>query len=156
MLPRIQPIIPVRRKEPFDDPDWLFEFKYDGFRGLCYLERSHSRVISRNGNTLDRFRALTDQVAAVLDVNNAILDGEVIAADATSRPQFYDLIRRTQAPAYVAFDILWADGTDLRTLPLSERRQRLQGILPEGSAVVSEALSGRSPRPPSGARLRSR
>src|SRR5215471_14470737 len=49
-LPRVQPIIPTRRKEPFDDPDWLFEFKYDGFRGLCYLERSRNRFISRNGN----------------------------------------------------------------------------------------------------------
>jgi len=37
-LPRVQPIVPTRRKEPFDDPDWLFELKYDGFRGLCYLE----------------------------------------------------------------------------------------------------------------------
>jgi bifunctional non-homologous end joining protein LigD len=41
----------------------------------------------------------------------------------------------------VAFDILWADGTDLRALPLSERRQRLQSILPKGSPMVSEALS---------------
>jgi len=39
-LPRVQPIIPTRREEPFDDPDWLFEFKYDGFRGLCYLSRA--------------------------------------------------------------------------------------------------------------------
>ena len=37
MLPRIQPIAPVRRNEAFDDPGWLFDFKYDGFRGLCYL-----------------------------------------------------------------------------------------------------------------------
>jgi len=64
----------------------------------------------------------------------------VIAASAT-RPQFYDLLRRTHAPAYVAFDLLWADGVDLRPLPLSERRQRLHSVLPEGSAVVSEALS---------------
>jgi bifunctional non-homologous end joining protein LigD len=41
----------------------------------------------------------------------------------------------------VAFDILWLDGTDLRSLPLGERRRRLQGILPEGSPIISEALS---------------
>src|SRR5262252_4145727 len=45
-LPRIQPIIPTWRKEPFDDPEWLFEFKYDGFRGLCYLEPGRCRFIS--------------------------------------------------------------------------------------------------------------
>jgi hypothetical protein len=39
-LPRVQPIIPTTwRKEPFDDPEWLFDFKYDGFRAVCYLER---------------------------------------------------------------------------------------------------------------------
>jgi len=140
-LPRAQPIIPTLRKQPFDDPDWLFDFKYDGFRGLCYVERHRGWFMSRNGNYLGRFDRLGDQLAALLDLDEAILDGEVIAADATGRPQFYDLIWGTQAPAYVAFDLLWADGVDLRPLPLSERRQRLHSVLPEGSAVVSEALS---------------
>jgi hypothetical protein len=44
-LPRVQPIIPTWRKEPFDDPEWLFDFKYDGFRGLCAdSERSRPRI----------------------------------------------------------------------------------------------------------------
>ena len=93
ILPRVQPIIPIRRKEPFDDPDWLFDFKYDGFRGLCYIAKGRCRFISRNGNVLSRFEALGDQVAAVLDVDEAVIDGEVIAADETGRPQFYDLLR---------------------------------------------------------------
>jgi ATP-dependent DNA ligase len=41
----------------------------------------------------------------------------------------------------VAFDILWADGTDLRSLPFAERRRRLQGLVPKESPIVSEALS---------------
>ena len=140
-LPRVQAIRPSWRKEPFDDPDWLFDVKYDGFRGLCYLEHGRCRFISRNGNFLTRCDELGDQLAAVLHVDDAVLDGEVIAADATGRPQFYDLLRRTRAPAYVAFDILWLNGADLRSLPLDERRRTLQGILPRGSAIVSEALS---------------
>ena len=44
-------------------------------------------------------------------------------------------------PLYVAFDLLWLNGVDLRSLPLSERRQALQAILPKGSPIVSEALS---------------
>ena len=39
-LPHVRPIIPTWRKEPFDDPDWLFEFKYDGFRGPAILSRA--------------------------------------------------------------------------------------------------------------------
>jgi bifunctional non-homologous end joining protein LigD len=69
------------------------------------------------------------------------MDGEVIAADETDRPLFYDLVRGSREPAYVAFDLLWLNGADLRSLPLRERRQRLQGILPAGSSVISEALS---------------
>src|SRR5215472_4695746 len=104
-LPRVQPIIPTWRKEPFDDPEWLFEFKYDGFRGLCYLEQGHCRFVSRNGNVLSRFEALGEQVAAVLGVGEAIIDGEVIVVDETGRPVFIDLLRRKQAPGYVAFDM---------------------------------------------------
>lgn len=140
-LPRVQPIIATWRKEPFGNPDWLFDFKYDGFRALCYLEQARCRLISRKGNALNRFNALGDQVALALEVDDAVIDGEVIAADETGRPQFYDLLRGTRAPAYVAFDILWLNGTDLRPLPLSERRRALQTVLAKASPVLSEALS---------------
>jgi bifunctional non-homologous end joining protein LigD len=140
-LPRVQPIRPTPRKDPFDNPDWAFDVKYDGFRGLCYLEQGRGRFISRNGNALIRSDALGGQVAGVLDVDDAILDGEVIAADETGRPQFYDLLRGTRPPAYVAFDIVWLNGADLREWPLHERRRVLQAILPKESPIVSEALS---------------
>ena len=129
-------IIPTRRKGPFDDPEWLFEFKYNGFRALCNIERGGCRFISRNGNMLGRFDALADQVAAARHRR----DGEVIVADGAGRPQFYELLRVPRSASYVAFDILWVDGTDLRSLPLSERRKRLQAILPANSQIISEAL----------------
>ena len=140
-LPRVQPIAPTWRKEPFDDPDWLFEFKYDGFRALCYIEERRNRLISRNGNIMTRFDELAEHMSGVLNVDDAILDGEVIAVDETGRPQFYDLLRGTRSPCYVAFDIVWLNAADLRPLPLSERRQALQAVLPKGSAIVSEVLS---------------
>ena len=71
---------------------------------------------------MTRFDAPCEQVAATLDVDDVIMDGEVIAADETGRPQFYDLLRCARKPAYVAFDLLWPDGVDLRSLPLSEWR----------------------------------
>jgi len=141
MLPRDQPIAPVLTKEPVDDPEWLFDFKYDGFGALCYLEQGRCRLISRNGNVMSRFAGLGEKIAALLAVDDAILDGEVIATDKTGRPQFYDLLRNTRLPAYVAFDLMWLNGADLRGLPLAERRGRLQNILPKGSAIISEATS---------------
>jgi bifunctional non-homologous end joining protein LigD len=141
-LPRVQPIIPTWRKEPFDDPEWLFEFKYDGFRGLCYLdEQGRCRFVSRNGNVLSRFDALSDQVGRLLNVDEAIIDGEVIVVDERGRPQFYELLRVPRSASYVAFGILWLNGTDLRALPLTERRKSLLGIVSKGSPIVSEALS---------------
>ena len=47
-LPRVAPIIPTRRKEPFDDPAWLFDYKYDGFRAVCYVQQGRGRLVSRN------------------------------------------------------------------------------------------------------------
>jgi bifunctional non-homologous end joining protein LigD len=140
-LPRIQPIAPTWRKSPFDDPEWVFDVKYDGFRGLAYIEQRRSRLISRNDNLMTRFDALADQIAAELDVNDAVLDGEIICSDESGRPQFYDLLRGTRAPAYVAFDLLWLDGANLRSLPLDERRQHLQTVLPEASPIISVPVS---------------
>ena len=98
-------------------------------------------MISRNGNLMSRFAGLSDQIAASLDVGDAIIDGEVFAPDETGRPQFYDLLRGTRAPVYVAIDLIWLNGADLRALPLTERRRHLQNILPKGPAIISEALS---------------
>jgi bifunctional non-homologous end joining protein LigD len=140
-LPRIEPIITTRRREPFDHPDWLFDVKYDGFRALCFLEQWRGHFVSRNDKPLSRFTALAGELAEVLGVDEAILDGEVIVADTTGRPQFYDLLRGRPAPAYVAFDLLWIDGVDLRPKPLRERRAALRRLLPEGSPALAEAVS---------------
>ena len=139
--PHIQPIIPSLRKEPFDRADWLFDVKYDGFRALCHIERGRCLLISRNGKPLSRFASLGAELAYVLGVDEAIIDGEVIVADETGRPQFYELLRGRAAPAYVACDLLWLDGVDLRALPLSERRAALRSLLAKGSPAISEAVS---------------
>jgi bifunctional non-homologous end joining protein LigD len=118
-LPWIQPITPIAAKHPFDNPEWVFEFKYDGFRALCYLEQGSCHFVSRRGNILSRFDGLARQVADEVQVDNAILDGEVITPDETGRPQFYDLLRRFCRPAYVAFDLLWL------------KRYRLAGFAPQ-------------------------
>ena len=148
-LPPIEPIAPTWRKEPFDHPEWLFEVKYDGFRALCFVENGRCSFVSRRGNVFTRFDALCEQVASALchdvvselGLDDAVVDGEVIATDESGRPQFYDLLRRTRSPSYIAFDLLWLNGTDLRALPLRERRRRLEMMLPMGSRTISEAVS---------------
>ena len=80
------------------------------------------------------------------DTTRGAFEGEIV--DELIRPRLTDrlafimlFLRLVGSASYVAFDILWLNGTDLRALPLDERRRLLQGILPKGSPIVSEALS---------------
>ena len=112
-----------------------------GFRAVTYIEQGHCRLISRNGNPMHRFGRLGDQLVASLGVRDAILDGEIIDADATGRPRLYALLRGTLEPALRGVRPSLLNGVDLRPLPLTERRRHLQAIMPNRSAVLSEALS---------------
>ena len=71
-----------------------------------------------------------------LRVQNAIIDGEIVYLDASGKPQFYSLLRRRTPQHFVAFDILWPDGKDLRALPLLERKRMLRTVVPAGSPVL--------------------
>jgi bifunctional non-homologous end joining protein LigD len=128
-LPWIEPIRPERKKEPFDSPDWLFELKYDGFRGLLYVEPDGPSFISRNRNRMKRFDDLALHIARKLNAGPIILDGEIVCVDETGRPIFDDLFQRRGEPVYMAFDLLWLQGQDLRSLPLAERKARLKKLL---------------------------
>ena len=128
-LPWIEPIRPERKKEPFDSPDWLFELKYDGFRGLLYIEAGNPRFISRNHNRMKRFDDLASAIGRRLNAGALILDGEIVCMDETGRPIFDDLFQRRGTPVYMAFDLLWQGDEDLRSLPLAERKARLKKLL---------------------------
>jgi len=54
----MNPITPITRKNPFDDPAYLFELKYDGFRGLA--DTINSRILSKNKNRMKRFERLRE------------------------------------------------------------------------------------------------
>jgi len=125
-LPWVEPLRLTWRREAFDDPDWLFELKYDGFRALLYIEPGDVRFVSRNGKRMRRFDQLAKAIAQELGVQNAILDGELVCLDPAGRPQFNELFSRRGTPYYVAFDLLWLDSQDLRDLPLLRRKARLK------------------------------
>ena len=128
MLPKIQPISPLRVPVPFDDPEFVAELKHDGFRALAYIESGVCRLVSRKQIQYKRFASLRG-VMATLPVQNAILDGELVCLDSDGRSQFMELMRRRrQDVCYYAFDLLWADG-DLRQLPLLERKRQLRQLI---------------------------
>jgi len=127
MLPLINP---VRRPEPFDHPDWLFEAKFDGFRAAADTVRG--QLISRNGNRMKRHEDVLDLLPP-----GYVFDGELVVLDDTGRPLFNKLLFGDHRPTYVAFDLLIADGIDLRPLPLRDRKARLTQIAKQAEGWIA-------------------
>ena len=121
---------------PFDDPDWVFEIKHDGFRALALIERGHCWFVTRKKH---KFYGLHDLAAALVREVNAemaVLDGELAVPDHTGRTVFPAIMKRRHQARYFAFDLLWLNGEDLRALPLLVRKEKLKGILPSRSVHV--------------------
>lgn len=136
MLPHLQPLPLTRRPEPFSDPDWLFEIKYDGFRALAYADPSGVRLVSRNGNRFSGFSDLCAGIEFALRARHAVLDGEIACLDDAGGSQFNELLFRRGTPRFCAFDLLYLNGKDLRGLPLIERKRMLRRIVPANSAAL--------------------
>jgi bifunctional non-homologous end joining protein LigD len=140
-LPQIDPIALATRADAFDDPEWLFEPKYDGFRGLVYASELGCEIPSRGDFRFDGSDELCNRVARVLGAREVILDGEVVALDRKGKPVFRDLLRGEGFLAFAAFDLLWLDGDDLRPLPLAERKRRLTDLLPADTGPLYKILT---------------
>jgi bifunctional non-homologous end joining protein LigD len=140
-LPQIDPIALATRADAFDDPEWLFEPKYDGFRGLVYASELGCEIRSRRHLGFDRFDDLCHRIARVLGAQEVILDGEIVALDRKGKPSFRGLLRGEGFLAFAAFDLLWIDGDDLRPLPLVERKQRLTDLLPADTGPLYKILT---------------
>src|SRR5215813_2229769 len=118
-----------RRIEPFDSDQFIFELKIDGFRALAHIEDDGGELISRNGNVFRVFAELAAWIAKHLRVQSAVLDGEIACVDDDGRPVFRDLLFRRRQCVFIAFDLLYLNGKDLRTLPLIERKAMLKKLL---------------------------
>src|SRR5690349_13636231 len=118
----------ARLDTAFDHPDWIFEPKLDGFRALAHIENGTCRLISRNRNPFKTFPRLCSAIADTIRCS-AVLDGEIVFVGPDGQPRFYDLMRRRSPQHFFAFDLLWHDGEDLRTLPLLARKRRLRALI---------------------------
>lgn len=135
---RLQPMLATLTDAPFDDPGWVFEDKYDGFRMIAEIRRGKVALYSRNGKIISRSYI---EVAKALEgvKGDAVFDGELVAIgkDGVSHFQLLQNALRHEAKLlYCAFDLMFADGDDLRALPLLERKKRLKAILPRHKLVA--------------------
>jgi bifunctional non-homologous end joining protein LigD len=129
LLRDLRPIRLSRRPEPFNSDQFIFELKIDGFRALAHMEAGKGELISRNGNTFRGFADLATWIAEHLRVESAVLDGEIACVDDACRPVFRDLLFRRRQCVFIAFDLLYLNGKDLRMLPLIDRKALLTKLL---------------------------
>jgi bifunctional non-homologous end joining protein LigD len=149
LLKKLSPpmLATLASEPPRDEADWVFELKYDGFRAVVAIADGEVAMWSRNGLDLQaRFPGVAKSLRS-LRVDEAVMDGEVVALDATGTPRF-QLLQRSDAAAtvYVAFDLLWLHGHDLRRQPLEQRRELLEKLLaraPKG-IVLAQQTTGRA------------
>jgi bifunctional non-homologous end joining protein LigD len=124
------------------------EVKWDGYRVSLYVERGNLKIMTRNGHDWTKRFPLVATAAAALNVDSAIIDGEVVMLDDMGRSHFSDLhavASGKYAPDAIcyAFDLLWLNGEDLRDKPLSDRRLELEGLgLGESAIYFSEEFEG--------------
>ena len=149
----ISPMLATLVDAPFDDPAWLFEVKWDGFRAIASIDAEGTVTLtSRNGlDLVKRFKTL-GSIGTAFRSLPVIVDGEICALDAQGRSSFQalqqvDMTARGKGRTpltYVAFDLLYADGRDLRALPLEERKAKLEKlIVPDRGVLYSKHIVGR-------------
>jgi len=133
---------------PADD-GWLWEVKFDGYRALGLIEGGRCRLVSRTEQDWSQKLEPLCKVLAALPCKSAFVDGEVavVLPDGTTDFQALQnaLNPQTQqlgALSYFAFDLLMLDGEDLRPLPLSRRKERLQQLLAHVDAQSPLQYSG--------------
>jgi bifunctional non-homologous end joining protein LigD len=136
----VPPMLATLVAAPFDDPDWLFEIKWDGFRVEAVVEDGEVRLFTRGGKDaaasyFGEFLAPPDWIQA----RSAVVDGEVVALDRHGEPDFALLQARLKGGSagfvYQVFDLLALDGESLLGRPLRERKERLREVLRDDPRV---------------------
>jgi bifunctional non-homologous end joining protein LigD len=151
----------------FSSPNWVFEIKWDGVRAIAQIENGKTSLWARSGRDVTLEYPEFKDMAARFRVRDAIIDGEIVTLDADGRSNFHTLQHRlgVQNPSrqlmqsvpldYFAFDVMYAEGYDLRRVPLVERKDFLQQILspnerihfsehiPEQGEALYEAARGK-------------
>jgi bifunctional non-homologous end joining protein LigD len=144
-MPRvIHPMLATLVDSAFDDPQWLYEIKWDGYRAIAYLDGGSTRLVSRNQNDLTAAYPELHSIGDYVKARTAILDGEIVALDEQGRPSFGLMqqrtgvgsgghrIRRTRDDIpvmYYVFDLLYLDGYNLMNAKLEQRKELLASIL---------------------------
>ncbi len=147
----LAPQLATLAKEAPKGAGWLHEIKLDGYRVLIRIASGKVSIVTRSGNDWTARLGGVAAAAAKLPVDDAVIDGELVAVDEAGRTSFSALqqaLGKTGGALFVyAFDLLALDGRDLRTVALRERKELLARIVPTGKGTIrfSEHLEADGP-----------
>jgi DNA ligase D-like protein (predicted ligase) len=142
----IEPELATLTKERFSDPSWISERKLDGERCLAFVSGAGARLLTRNKKVITGTYPELATALGAQQASDFIVDGEIVAFEGpqTSFEQLQqrmqlaaplpELVRRVPVYYYV-FDIVYADGADLRRRPLLERKRVLRRVLSFGGPL---------------------
>ncbi|MGN6181400.1 MAG: DNA ligase D [Mucilaginibacter sp.] len=138
----IKPMKATLVNEPFDEPGWLFEVKWDGYRAIAVLDKKEgATLISRNNLPFEKYYPINEALKK-WDMD-AVLDGELLVLNEKGISDFGAMQNwRSEADGnlvYYIFDILWYEGKNLMGLPLSDRQAVLQSILPTDNDHIRQS-----------------
>lgn len=138
----IKPMKATLVDEPFDEPGWLFEVKWDGYRAIAVLDKKDGvQLISRNNLPFEKYYPINQGLASwKID---AVFDGELLVLNEKGVSDFGAMQNwRSEADGnlvFYIFDILWYEGKNLMGLPLQERQAVLQAILPTDNDHIRQS-----------------
>ncbi len=135
----IEPMLATLVDKPFDDEEWVYEVKWDGYRAVAFVNNSKVELKSRNDKSFnEKFYPIYDALKSLKI--KAVLDGEVVVLSPDGSANFGSLQNwRSEADGdlvYYVFDILWYNGKDLKDLPLLERKNILRSVLPKHNNIL--------------------
>ncbi len=127
-----KPMLATLVDKAFDDAEWIYEIKWDGYRAIADWQDDTLKLYSRNGLSFsDKFPQIAEALTTFK--HDAVLDGEIVLMDEENRPSFQKLQHyeeNKELPLlYYVFDLLFLDKKDIRHLPLLERKELLKKLL---------------------------
>lgn len=149
--PWIEPMEPISTKERVCGPNWIHQVKWDGIRGLTYLQGDSIRIFTKKGRERSAYYPeITLELGMALRAADAVLDGELVVLDGDGRPSFQRVLTRERVrgsdrirhytgrfPAlYILFDCMRLNGRDLTQQPQKVRREQLKAALRPSTVIA--------------------
>jgi len=135
----MEPMEPVLTDSVVRTAGYIHHIKWDGIRGLTYVQNGQVRIFNKSGRERTGFYPEAEKIGELINVKEAVLDGELVVFD-KSRPSFQSVLKRDRLNnirnlslfiekypvRYILFDMLWYNGMDIRYLPLNKRMDMLR------------------------------